>query len=555
MFRFQATLFGAACAASIGACARPATQLGTAAPQAAPAGQLRQQQLVIESGLRQQQRVEDVGHALLAAATPFCSGALAPRAGVRFANVHSFSREYQEAARSLGFTDTLVITGVTQGSTAARSGFSLGDRVVAVNGAPPPRGPNAVSLLAGEFAARPTYPPRLTLEQGPIRFLADVVSSDDSATGAVARVGGQLRIAMPADTVCGYNLVAIRGDELDAWADGASVAVTSGMLRFIGDDDELAAVLAHEIVHNAARHVQTQEKTTGAGVLLSAGDSSSATQGVNAQGELAKVSPNGGSTVFSEDFEREADYIGMYLLARAGRPIAKVPSFWRRIAHDNPGVSKYAARHPTADERFVRLDAVSREIERKIALREELRPEPLALAASPGATTTAAQTPAKTASAKRAAPTTATVLVDRGKSSGALVVPKFDPVPTRTSSAGEVALISTTTVMWGDTVSYTFGPPVPRNGLSVAQVRRHAREAFDDGREALELRLYEQAEAKFREAIVYDGSEARYHGALGSILLKRGKRAEAEAVLSAAVLLDVESVEYRQLLVEARKRQ
>jgi Flp pilus assembly protein TadD len=103
-------------------------------------------------------------------------------------------------------------------------------------------------------------------------------------------------------------------------------------------------------------------------------------------------------------------------------------------------------------------------------------------------------------------------------------------------------------------VSYTFGPPVPRNGLTVAQVRRHAQEAFDDGREAVELRLYQRAEDKFREAVLYDGSQARYHASLGGMLLKRGKIVEAEAVLSAAVLLDVENPEYRRLLLEARKR-
>ena len=134
-------------------------------------------------------------------------------------------------------------------------------------------------------------------------------------------------------------------------------------------------------------------------------------------------------------------------------------------------------------------------------------------------------------------------------------VPKYDPPPTPIASLGEVEPMSTTTITRPDSVTYTFGPPVPRRGLTLAQVRRRAREAFDDGREALELRLYDQAEAKFREAAFYDGGEARYHAALGGILLKRGKRIEAEAVMTAAVLLDVENAEYRQLLVEARKRE
>jgi S1-C subfamily serine protease len=198
MSRFDAALLAPVFAAALVSCAKPTAQVGTVAPEAVAAEQLKQQQLVIETDLRQQQRVDDVGHALLAAATPFCGSTLAPRVGARFANVHSFPPDQQEIARSLGFSDTLVIVGVAQGSTAARSGFSLGDRLVAVDGGPPPRGPNAVSQLASTFAGRPAYAPRLTLEQGPARFVADVASGDDPVAEPVARVGGQLRVATPA---------------------------------------------------------------------------------------------------------------------------------------------------------------------------------------------------------------------------------------------------------------------------------------------------------------------------------------------------------------------
>jgi hypothetical protein len=431
--------------------------------------------------------------------------------------------------------------------------------VIAVNGGPPPQGPNAASLLARELVARPTDAPRVTLEQGPIRFLADDGAGEDPVASAAAGVGGRLSVAVPADTVCGLNLLATRRDDLSAWADGANVTITSAMLRFVADD-ELAALLAHEIAHNALRHVQVHGQTMGVGVpsgaivdIMFATQATKATQGVSSQGEHTTLGANVGSTAFTEDVELEADYIAMYVLARAGRPTAKAAVFWRRIARENPGGVAYATTHPTTVGRFVRLDEVSREIERKIALREELRPEPPGAAPSPS--TAVAQAPAKKpAAANRAAPSTATVLVDRRGTSATLVVPKSESAPTQLSSGGDVAMISTTTIVRGDTVSYTFGPPVPRNGLSVAQVRRHAIEAFDDGREALELRLYQQAEDKFREAILYDGSDARYHAALGGILRKRGKRGEAEAVLSAAVLLDVEKAEYRQLLLEARKR-
>ena len=548
MARLEAALFAPIIAASIAACARQTQQLNTVPPRTE---QFRQQQLAIESDLRQQQRVDDAGHALLAAATPFCGSALAPRVGVRFANVHSFPREDQEVARSLGFTDTLIVVGVAQGSTAARSGFSLGDRVVAVDGGPPPRGPDAASQLASAFAGRPTHAPRLTLEQGPTRFIADVGSSNDRFAAPVARAGGQLRVAMPADTVCAFDLVAARGDELNAWADGTNVTVTSGMLRFLADGDELAVVLAHEIAHNALRHVQAQQKDVSMGGQPSAVGDTTAAQGVDMSGDLAKTGATVGSTVHSADVESEADYLGMYLLARARRPIAPMGSFWRRMTQENPVGMTYASAHPTTPERFVRLENMSREIQQKIAMREDLRPE--MRGGSLDLPSAVPEVPGNFAPAKRNAADMAAVLVDGPHGATATVkVPKELP-PMRTSSPGEVAVISTTTIVRGDTVSYTFGPPVPRNGLSITQVRRHARESFDDGREALELRLYERAEDKFREAVLYDGSEARYHAALGGILLRRGKRVQAEAVLSAAVLLDVENSEYRQLLIEARK--
>jgi hypothetical protein len=517
--RLRATLVLVATGA---ACARQTTQPASVAPEPLRAEQLTQQQLVIESDLRDQQRVDDVGHALLAAAIPFCGGTLAPRVGVRFANVHSFVREDQDVARSLGFTDTLVIVGVASGSTAARSGFLVGDRVIALDGGPPPTGPNAVSRLAGAVAGRQAHAPRVTLERGGIPFLADVASRDDRDVGGVARVGGQLRVAISADTVCALDLVAARSDERNAWVDGANVTVTSAMLRFVTDDDELAAVLAHEIAHNAMRHGQAQDTTIGP------------------------------STVFPEAVEREADYMGMYLLARAGRPLGKVPNFWRRMAQGQPGSIRYASSHPTTAERFVRLEQVAGEIEQKVARGEDLRPEARGAPRIPDRAL--AQAPSTTPAASGRAPRTATVLVDRAQQTTAIVVPKYEPAPSVIASAGEVVPISTTTIWRSDSVSYTFGPPVPRNGLTVAQVRHHAQQAFDDGREAVELRLYQRAEDKFREAVLYDGSQARYHASLGGMLLKRGKVVEAEAVLSAAVLLDVENAEYRHLLLEARKR-
>jgi hypothetical protein len=487
-------------AVSVSACATTPKPRGPATPETVHAAQLRQQQVLITRDLRQQQRVDGVGHKLLAAATAFCAQALAPDAGMRFANLHSFPSTYDEAARGLGFSDTLVVVSVARGSAGARAGVAVGDRVVGVNDATAPRGPNAPSLLARAISSRAPAAPSLTLRHGDTTFLVDPTARSDSV--APARMSSaDRRLTVPADMVCGYNLIASRKDEVNAWADGSNVTVTSAMLRFVTDNDELAAVLAHEIAHNALGHIRAQEKNAIDGPFGAVVDTSASARVITSRGDVVRQPLDVGSVVFSQDQERDADDVAMYLLARAGRPIAEVTNLWRHMAQHNPANVKYVGTHPTTKARLGRLERTERDMAQRIARGELPKPQ------------------VETAG----------------------VIDAAEALATYQLSAG-------------DSVSYTFGPAVPRNGLTLVEVRRRALQAYQDGNEALELRLYGQAEARYREAVLYDGGEARYHAALGATLLKRGKRAEAEAVLSAAVLLDVDNAEYRKLLVEARQR-
>ena len=486
-------------AVCVNACATSGTRPAPATPEIVRAAQLEQQEVLITRDLRQQRRVDDVGHRLLAVATPYCTGAVAPGTGVRFANLNSFPSAYEDAARSLGFSDTVFIVSVASGSAAARAGIAVGDRVVGVNDGTAPRGPNAASQLARAVAMRGTAAPRLTLRRGDTTFLMDA-SARSEARPRGGAPASETRVTVPADTACGYNLIASRKDEINAWADGSNVTVTSAMLRFLVDNDELAAVLAHEIAHNALGHVQAQQQSRIDASFGAIVDTSAAVRAMNARGESGKQPLDVGSLVFSQVQERDADDVAMYLLTRAGRPIGEVTNLWRHVAQNNPTNVKYVGMHPTTKPRLARLERMEREMPPRLA-RGEL-PTPVA---------------------------------------NANVVDATESLAMYELSAG-------------DSVSYTFGPPVPREGLTLVEVRRRALQAYQDGNEALELRLYALAEARYREAVLYDGSEARYHAALGATLLKRGKRAEAEAVLSAAVLLDVDNAEYRRLLVAARQR-
>lgn len=176
--------------------------------------------------------------------------------------------------------------------------------------------------------------------------------------------------------VCAYNVAVARSDVLNAWADGRTVTVTTAMMRFAADDDELAVVLAHEIAHNAMRHRNAKMKNMVAGALLGAAAdiAVAAAGGGNTGGEFARQGAEAGAAVFSQDFEREADYIGLYLLAWAGRSIDDAATLWRRMAIENPKRIRFAVTHPTTAERFVRLEQWRGEIEHKVASGAPLSP-------------------------------------------------------------------------------------------------------------------------------------------------------------------------------------
>jgi beta-barrel assembly-enhancing protease len=355
-------------ALAISACVAPTSRLDRISPELVRAEQLKQQQLVIRSGMMEQQRLADVAFPMMRAATPLCGQWITTTSGVRVSNIHDYPRDFHEAARSLGFSDTLMVVGVPAGSSAERAGFVVGDRVVGVAGARAPVGRRAASDLAVRIAPRPERRGAPALAAGPLHFVVHRAEESPAA-------GREVAIRVAPDTVCAYGSAAVKDDQLNAWADGRRVVVTTAMLRFAGTDDELAVVVAHEIAHNAMRHMDAKQRNATVGALFGALlDIAAATQGVNTGGDFTNSGAAIGALTYSQDFEREADYVGMYILARSGRPIDLAANFWRRMAQESPGSIKYASSHPTTAERFVRLEQAAEEIRRKQEAGEALLP-------------------------------------------------------------------------------------------------------------------------------------------------------------------------------------
>lgn len=114
-------------------------------------------------------------------------------------------------------------------------------------------------------------------------------------------------------------------------------------------DDEIAAVLAHEIGHLHGRHTMRHVlQTSAAGVLVAA-----------VVGDVLSLSSYAAAlpafvldASYSRDFEREADAFGLDLLDRAGIDRAHFVNFLTRMEKEHPSsVPGFLSTHPRADER------------------------------------------------------------------------------------------------------------------------------------------------------------------------------------------------------------
>jgi predicted Zn-dependent protease len=146
------------------------------------------------------------------------------------------------------------------------------------------------------------------------------------------------------------------------------VTITLGMLQRLGSEDEVAAVLGHELGHHLADHLGRRRARgvvagTAAGTLLGAlvpfGGLASWALGEGA----ALAGSQGAQLAFSKEEEREADYLGAYLVARAGYDLDRAGLVWVRLTRGGPQeTAGLLDSHPAGPERLAAWRQATAEI-------------------------------------------------------------------------------------------------------------------------------------------------------------------------------------------------
>jgi predicted Zn-dependent protease len=147
----------------------------------------------------------------------------------------------------------------------------------------------------------------------------------------------------------------IQDNQLNAWAmPGGKMVVYSGLIEKLRlTDDELAAIMGHEIAHSLREHARervSQEMATGLGVGIAGAVLGLGQVGQELAGALAQVTF---TLPHSRTHEIEADRIGVELAARAGfEPHAAVSVWQKMLQAGGSGGPQFLSTHPSPENRL-----------------------------------------------------------------------------------------------------------------------------------------------------------------------------------------------------------
>lgn len=199
----------------------------------------------------------------------------------------------------------------------------------------------------------------------------------DPIAGRIASAASQLcREMRGLNANCAYQVILDPKEiGLNAHADGKNVVINPGMVDFATNDTHLAFVIAHEFAHNIMAHIAAQQKNVAiGGILGTLGDALAQSQGLNTDGAFGQLGANQALLRYSPSFENEADYVGLYILARAGYPIEEAPDFWRIMSLSEPRAIYVTSTHPNNPSRTIAMEKAIIEIRGKQQANQPLLP-------------------------------------------------------------------------------------------------------------------------------------------------------------------------------------
>lgn len=170
-------------------------------------------------------------------------------------------------------------------------------------------------------------------------LLAEIAVSDYGADfQRIQRICNQLVKSVPNKKGYQYKIHFVNEDVINAYTAGGQIFVFKGMIDFCSNDNELAAIIAHEIAHNELGHIKrkiSEIKTM-----------------ENIGGELTAGLFMAATTSFGQKMETHCDLYGIDLAIKAGYNGCEVVNVWKRMEDDQFNSTDAMIRsHPFSEQR------------------------------------------------------------------------------------------------------------------------------------------------------------------------------------------------------------
>ncbi len=159
-----------------------------------------------------------------------------------------------------------------------------------------------------------------------------------------------------------WRFYVVADDAINAFnAPGGLIYVNTGLIKRVGSAAELAGAIAHEVGHGVARHGTSRlSKYNDANAVAGAvmGQNPGAAKQVAAQ-----IVAQGTFASFSRGAEREADKLGVQLMAATGYNPEGLVRLLQRLAEQGEGGGvAFLRTHPLSSERAASVRALARSV-------------------------------------------------------------------------------------------------------------------------------------------------------------------------------------------------
>lgn len=158
-----------------------------------------------------------------------------------------------------------------------------------------------------------------------------------------------------------WEVQVFEGKQANAFAlPGNKIGVYTGLLKYAKNQDQLAAVMGHEVAHVISGHSNervSSQMATQVGLSLATialGASQNDNNGLILAG-LGLGAQYGIILPFSRKHESEADLIGLNLIAQAGFDPAESVTLWQNMSKKGVAPPEFMSTHPSNSTRIKQL--------------------------------------------------------------------------------------------------------------------------------------------------------------------------------------------------------